>query len=695
MGAYTNLKNAIKQVIKQNGNQEITGQLLQNTLLSMVDTLGTDYKYCGIATPTTVPSAEEGNIYYFAKESGSYTNFTDSAHTNLHIIDKQGLYVFTKNAETGWWSSENLVSIANELGDATDKAISQNFFSQNISDLQNDVSDLQNDVLSESNKLEAVDKKSGYISNPTLPLTYGNFGSSAVYKDIPAETVLKLKCTEKTGSGYYFILTNADSSKVLETTHTISGQDLIYIFKSYSEITNLYVSQFEQTKVTEVIKVTKAISDLQNDVSDLQNDVSDLQNDVSDLQNDVLSESNKLEAVDKKSGYISNPTLPLTYGNFGSSAVYKDIPAETVLKLKCTEKTGSGYYFILTNADSSKVLETTHTISGQDLIYIFKSYSEITNLYVSQFEQTKVTEVIKVTKAISDLQNDVSDLQNDVSTSIFKSVIIGIDGDSTTAEGSTGLNSSWPKFLTEKLGIQIKYNIAMGNAYTRDRTSKTSGVEYKPQWAPSVGNNWIDYWGLADPNYGTGESTYISGTKEFDQATANNCLYAHIGYFIKQVNDGKYKEPNIFILAMGGINDTWGSGDISNIIGTVDDCIENISSWDSIERSTILRALMWAVLKLKTTFKHCILYFKTPVQQSEDRHKYFYTIYKPLIELMNFLSVPILDSYAKLGIQRNLESYYNKENNLWTSDGTHPTQDGYKKEGLFIASELVNCKYQL
>ena len=129
MGAYTNLKNAIKQVIKQNGNQEITGQLLQNTLLSMVDTLGTDYKYCGIATPTTVPSAEEGNIYYFAKESGSYTNFTDSAHTNLHIIDEQGLYVFTKNAETGWWSSENLVSIANEFGYATDKAISQNLAS--------------------------------------------------------------------------------------------------------------------------------------------------------------------------------------------------------------------------------------------------------------------------------------------------------------------------------------------------------------------------------------------------------------------------------------------------------------------------------------------------------------------------------------------------------------------------------------
>ena len=37
--AYENLKSAIKQAIKQNGNQEITGNLLQNTLLSMVDAM--------------------------------------------------------------------------------------------------------------------------------------------------------------------------------------------------------------------------------------------------------------------------------------------------------------------------------------------------------------------------------------------------------------------------------------------------------------------------------------------------------------------------------------------------------------------------------------------------------------------------------------------------------------------------------
>lgn len=37
--AYENLKNAIKQAIKQNGNQEITGSTMQSTLLSMVDNI--------------------------------------------------------------------------------------------------------------------------------------------------------------------------------------------------------------------------------------------------------------------------------------------------------------------------------------------------------------------------------------------------------------------------------------------------------------------------------------------------------------------------------------------------------------------------------------------------------------------------------------------------------------------------------
>ena len=38
--AYENLKNAIRQVIKQNDNQEITGSLLQNALITIINEIG-------------------------------------------------------------------------------------------------------------------------------------------------------------------------------------------------------------------------------------------------------------------------------------------------------------------------------------------------------------------------------------------------------------------------------------------------------------------------------------------------------------------------------------------------------------------------------------------------------------------------------------------------------------------------------
>ena len=38
MGNYDELKQAVSDVIKTNGNQEITGQVLQNTLLSIINT---------------------------------------------------------------------------------------------------------------------------------------------------------------------------------------------------------------------------------------------------------------------------------------------------------------------------------------------------------------------------------------------------------------------------------------------------------------------------------------------------------------------------------------------------------------------------------------------------------------------------------------------------------------------------------
>ena len=64
MAAWNKLKEAISSVIKTNGNEEITGQLLQDTLNGIVDALGSGYRFMGVASLTTDPGVPEENIFY-------------------------------------------------------------------------------------------------------------------------------------------------------------------------------------------------------------------------------------------------------------------------------------------------------------------------------------------------------------------------------------------------------------------------------------------------------------------------------------------------------------------------------------------------------------------------------------------------------------------------------------------------------
>lgn len=77
MANWDNLKAAIQDVIKENGNEEITGQVLQNTLLSIVNNLGENATFAGLATPTTNPGTPDGVIFYVATQQGTYQYFNN------------------------------------------------------------------------------------------------------------------------------------------------------------------------------------------------------------------------------------------------------------------------------------------------------------------------------------------------------------------------------------------------------------------------------------------------------------------------------------------------------------------------------------------------------------------------------------------------------------------------------------------
>lgn len=75
MANYATLKAAIQNVVKTSGNNEITGALLQQTLLTMVNSLGAGYQYMGVATPATNPGTPDQNVFYLASTAGTYANF--------------------------------------------------------------------------------------------------------------------------------------------------------------------------------------------------------------------------------------------------------------------------------------------------------------------------------------------------------------------------------------------------------------------------------------------------------------------------------------------------------------------------------------------------------------------------------------------------------------------------------------------
>lgn len=75
MANWTILKAAIASVIKTNGNQEITGQALQNVLNNIINNLGANATFANIATPSTNPGTPDGPVFYLATQSGTYSNF--------------------------------------------------------------------------------------------------------------------------------------------------------------------------------------------------------------------------------------------------------------------------------------------------------------------------------------------------------------------------------------------------------------------------------------------------------------------------------------------------------------------------------------------------------------------------------------------------------------------------------------------
>ena len=162
MANYSQLKLSVKNVIKQNGQQEITGEVLQGVLLSIIQNLGTNAQYKGVATPSTNPGTPDGNVFYFAVQTGTYTNMG-----NLQVSASDGLSVLVYN---GTWAKA-------ALGVA---------LKTDITGVQNQITQLNTKITAAKNLIQRINALIKETAAVNLGITYQNLLSGVQNGDIKA-----------------------------------------------------------------------------------------------------------------------------------------------------------------------------------------------------------------------------------------------------------------------------------------------------------------------------------------------------------------------------------------------------------------------------------------------------------------------------------------------------------------------------
>lgn len=95
---WSSLKGEIARAIRENNKGEITGASLQSVLYSIINSVGDNATFAGVANKATMPTEGDKNVFYFASEPGTYPNF-DNAVVSENSI---GILYRSFAASTPW-----------------------------------------------------------------------------------------------------------------------------------------------------------------------------------------------------------------------------------------------------------------------------------------------------------------------------------------------------------------------------------------------------------------------------------------------------------------------------------------------------------------------------------------------------------------------------------------------------------------
>lgn len=196
MANYSSLIAAINAAIKQNGNQEITGPVLNSVLNAMVSSLGNGWQFGGVVTPSSAPGSPDQKMFYLAWTPGAYTGFGGM------VLGPNELGVFTKTGSTVTLDTVNLGGGSSPSGSGT----------YVVTDLE---------LLDDSATSMQIDKAIGGFDNLVAAIQSGAVVLSADTTDYQHAYKIAVAELGDTGEGLASI-TILDTSKLSLERYTIS-----------------------------------------------------------------------------------------------------------------------------------------------------------------------------------------------------------------------------------------------------------------------------------------------------------------------------------------------------------------------------------------------------------------------------------------------------------------------------------------
>ena len=380
MANWSDLKAAVAKVIKTNSNQEITGAVLQKALNNIISNVGENASFAGVATPSTNPGTPDGNVFYIASESGTYSNFGG-------IVNNGECLILKKN-EDSW------VSI--EIDIITNKKLS------NLLGLVIDTSTFVKGQWVNKGESLSSDNNSSYLRNSapilisafpdTIISLYSNTGQKKRIADMKLTLKFRNKSKQDVSYSYvqsgHYIQLSAEASELYihGTTENINN------INGFSFLGFISTSSLAQ----DIAQNTQGIAKNTRGIAQNTQGIEELQQTITGGGTLPYLPCNTLEVL-LKYAYVGNTLgnnpVPNTTNHAYSRIDVSSIKNGTLLYLKNAEDAnifiGSWKFF---GPDGNQIAATVSGTSGKDRGYLKPDGATVLGLHIGIAHITEITD---------------------------------------------------------------------------------------------------------------------------------------------------------------------------------------------------------------------------------------------------------------------------------------------------------------